>query len=32
MPDVKPIPDRYPRVTPHLSVAGAAEAIQADAS
>jgi PhnB protein len=27
MPDVKPIPDRYPRVSPHLSVAGAAEAL-----
>jgi PhnB protein len=27
MPEVKPIPDRYPRVTPHLSVAGAAEAM-----
>jgi PhnB protein len=27
MPDVKPIPDGYPRVSPHLSVAGAAEAI-----
>jgi PhnB protein len=27
MPDVKPIPDAYPRVSPHLSVAGAAAAI-----
>jgi PhnB protein len=27
MPDVKPIPDGYPRVSPHLSVAGAAKAI-----
>jgi PhnB protein len=27
MPDVKPIPDGYPRMSPHLSVAGAAEAI-----
>jgi PhnB protein len=27
MPDVNPIPDTYPRVSPHLSVAGAAEAI-----
>jgi PhnB protein len=27
MPDVKPIPDGYPRVSPHLSVAGAANAI-----
>jgi PhnB protein len=27
MPDVKPIPDGYPRVSPHLSVAGAVEAI-----
>jgi PhnB protein len=27
MPDVKPIPDSYPRVSPHLAVAGAAEAI-----
>jgi PhnB protein len=27
MPDVKPIPDGYPRVSPHLSVAGAAAAI-----
>jgi PhnB protein len=27
MPDVKPIPDSYPRVSPHLSVAGAADAI-----
>jgi PhnB protein len=25
--DVKPIPETYPRVSPHLSVAGAAEAI-----
>jgi PhnB protein len=28
MPDVKPIPDAYPRVSPHLSVSGAAEAIE----
>jgi PhnB protein len=27
MPAVKPIPDNYPRVSPHLSVAGAAAAI-----
>jgi len=27
MPDVKPIPDGYPRMSPHLSVAGAAEAM-----
>jgi PhnB protein len=27
MPDVKPIPDGYPRVSPHLSVIGAAKAI-----
>jgi PhnB protein len=27
MPDVNPIPEGYPRVSPHLSVAGAAEAI-----
>jgi PhnB protein len=27
MPDVKPIPDGYPRVSPHLSVVGAADAI-----
>jgi PhnB protein len=27
MPEVKPIPDGYPRVSPHLSVAGAAKAI-----
>jgi PhnB protein len=27
MPDVKRIPESYPRVSPHLSVAGAAEAI-----
>jgi PhnB protein len=27
MPAVKPIPDAYPRVSPHLSVAGAAAAI-----
>lgn len=27
MPDVKPIPDNYPRVSPHLSVTGASEAI-----
>jgi PhnB protein len=25
--DVKPIPDGYPRVSPHLSIAGASEAI-----
>jgi PhnB protein len=28
MPDVRPIPDGYPRVSPHLSVAGAADAIE----
>jgi PhnB protein len=28
MPDVSPIPDGYPRVSPHLSVAGAADAIE----
>jgi PhnB protein len=28
MSDVKPIPDGYPRVSPHLSVVGAAEAIE----
>jgi PhnB protein len=28
MPDVRPIPDGYPRVSPHLSVAGAADAIK----
>ena len=27
MPDIKPIPDGYPRVSPHLSVVGAAKAI-----
>jgi PhnB protein len=27
MPEAKPIPDAYPRVSPHLSVAGAAAAI-----
>jgi PhnB protein len=27
MPDVQPIPDTYPRLTPHLSVKGANEAI-----
>ena len=27
MPGAKPIPDGYPRVSPHLSVAGAAAAI-----
>jgi PhnB protein len=27
MPGAKPIPDGYPRVWPHLSVAGAAAAI-----
>ena len=27
MPNVKPIPDNYPRVSPHLSVADAAAAI-----
>jgi PhnB protein len=27
MPDVKPIPDGYPHVSPHLSVVGAAKAI-----
>jgi PhnB protein len=27
MPDVKPIPDGYPRVSPHLSITGAAKAI-----
>ncbi|MGH9277122.1 MAG: VOC family protein [Acidimicrobiales bacterium] len=27
MADVKPIPDNYPRVTPYLSISGAAEAI-----
>jgi PhnB protein len=27
MPAVKPIPDTYPRVTPHLSIDGAADAI-----
>jgi PhnB protein len=27
MPDVSPIPEGYPRVSPHLSVAGAADAI-----
>src|SRR5687767_6842827 len=28
MPDVKPIPDEYPRVTPYLHVDGAADAIE----
>ena len=28
MADVKPIPDNYPRVTPYLTVSGAAEAIE----
>jgi PhnB protein len=28
MPNVKPIPETYPRVSPHLSIAGAAEAIE----
>ncbi len=28
MPDVKPIPDNYPRVSPHLSIDGAAAAIE----
>jgi PhnB protein len=28
MADVKPIPDAYPRVSPHLSVVGAADAIE----
>jgi len=27
MADVNPIPDTYPRVTPHLSVTGATDAI-----
>jgi PhnB protein len=27
MPNVKPIPDGYPRVSPHLSIVGAADAI-----
>ena len=27
MPDIKPIPDGYPRVSPHLSVVGASKAI-----
>jgi PhnB protein len=27
MPAIKPIPDSYPRVSPHLSVVGAADAI-----
>jgi PhnB protein len=27
VPDVSPIPDAYPRVSPHLSIAGAAEAV-----
>jgi PhnB protein len=27
MPSVNPIPDAYPRVTPHLSITGAADAI-----
>lgn len=32
MPSVKPIPDTYPRVSPHLSIAGAAAAIDFYAS
>ena len=28
MNTVKPIPDTYPRVTPHLSIAGAADALE----
>jgi PhnB protein len=28
MADVKPIPDTYPRVTPHLSISGAAAALE----
>lgn len=28
MPDVKPIPDGYPRVSPYLAVSGAADAIE----
>jgi hypothetical protein len=28
MPDVKPIPDGYPRVSPHLSIAGASAAAE----
>ena len=28
MNDVKPIPDTYPRVTPHLSIAGVADALE----
>jgi PhnB protein len=28
MSDVKPIPDGYPRVSPHLSIAGATKAIE----
>jgi PhnB protein len=28
MPDVNPIPHTYPRVSPHLSIAGAADAIE----
>jgi PhnB protein len=32
MPDVKPVPDGYPRVSRHLSVAGAAEGIDFYAS
>jgi PhnB protein len=28
MTDVKPIPDAYPRVSPHLSIVGATEAIE----
>jgi PhnB protein len=32
MPAAKPIPDTYPRVSPHLSIAGAAAAIEFYAS
>lgn len=28
MSDVKPIPDTYPRVSPHLSIAGVGEAVE----
>jgi PhnB protein len=28
MTEVKPIPDTYPRVTPHLSIAGVADALE----
>jgi PhnB protein len=28
MTEVKPIPDSYPRVTPHLSIAGVADALE----